>query len=248
MYTTTVTEMLRRAGVEICSIVVLRLFNRKRFFSELKRDGSRLPRKIWRKLFLREKGYKSEKFETIVDFRKRLGIDCGQVGDFTKRFDVPVFSCGSMNDETVMQRLEKDKPDLVVFTGGGLLRPNVLERSGHGVLNCHMGVLPRYRGMDVVEWPILEGEPGAIGVTVHFMDRGVDTGDILTVRKIEPQKGETIAQLRDRFEPIMCQTLVDTAIDFLNGRLERKPQPVEAGRQYFVMHPRLIRLVEQRLQ
>ena len=45
------------------------------------------------------------------------------------------------------------------------------------------GGLPLYRGMDVVEWPILMNDFDNIGVTTHFMENGVDTGDILKVKK-----------------------------------------------------------------
>ena len=99
----------------------------------------------------------------------------------------------------------------------------------------------------MVEWPILEGEPDQIGVSVHFMDRGVDTGDILSVQKISPRQGETVTQLRNRFEPIMCQALVDGCIGFLEGTLERNSQRAEDGRQYFVMHPSLVTIVKKKL-
>ena len=73
------------------------------------------------------------------------------------------------------------KPDLVVFTGGRLIRDNILKNSGAGVVNCHMGILPMYRGVDVVEWPILNEDWNNIGLTIHFMVKGIDTGDILKI-------------------------------------------------------------------
>jgi methionyl-tRNA formyltransferase len=247
LYTTTVAEMLRRRDVDICSIVVMRLFNYRRFTSEIARDGTRLLRKIWKKLVLREKGYRADDVETIVGYRREHTINYRNVDAFCRRWDVPVVYCDTLNDLGVIDQLDRDKPDLVVFTGGGLIRGDVLDRSGNGVVNCHMGVLPKYRGMDVVEWPILEGETDQVGVTVHFMDRGVDTGDILTIRYIEPRRDESIARLRTRFEPIMCEAMVETCIDFLGGKLTRRPQRIEDGKQYFVMHSELIRLVRGKL-
>lgn len=247
LYTTTVAEMLRRRDVEISSIIVMRLFNYRRFASELGRDGTRLLRKIWRKLILREKGYQASDVETIVGYRRERDIGYKNVDRFGRLCGIPVIYCDTLNDAVVVEQLERDKPDLIVFTGGGLIRGDVLDRSGHGVVNCHMGVLPKYRGMDVVEWPILEGERDHIGVTVHFMDRGVDTGDILAIRRIEPRLGESIEQLRARFEPIMCDAMVETCVDFLDEKLERHPQRSEDGRQYFVMHPELNRLARHML-
>jgi hypothetical protein len=45
----------------------------------------------------------------------------------------------------------------------------------------------------------------------------------------------------------MCQTLVDTCIDFLEGRIERQPQKIQAGKQYFKMHPLLLNIVAEKL-
>jgi methionyl-tRNA formyltransferase len=56
-----------------------------------------------------------------------------------------------------------------------------------------MSIVPDYRGMDVVEWPILHGEPDKVGLTVHVMDSGIDTGDILSIRTIKPHQGEGFA-------------------------------------------------------
>lgn len=247
LYTICVTELLKGQNVQVSTIFVKKLFNSKRFFSEFSRDGSRLIKKIWKKLILRERAYKTRDYETIVSFMKDEKIFIRKVDDFKDKYGITVIYCNDLNDSIVVEGLKKTKPDLVVFTGGGLIRKEVLEKSGEGVLNCHMGVLPMYRGMDVVEWPILEDNMQQMGMTVHFMDQGVDTGDILRIRKVKVDANETIKQVRDRFEPMMCREMVMTSLDYLNGNLERKQQKYEDGKQYFIMHPRLIEIAERRL-
>jgi len=247
LYTTTVAEMLRRRDVDVSAIVVMRLFNYRRFTSEFARDGNRLLKKIWKKLILQEKAYETTDIETIVSYRQERNIGYKNVDQFCKQWSVPSVYCDTLNDARVIDQLDHDQPDLVVFTGGGLIRKDVLQRSGRGVVNCHMGILPRYRGMDVVEWPILEGEHDQVGATVHFMDTGVDTGDILSIHKIEIRPGETVARLRARFEPAMCEAIVNTTVDFLAGELQRQPQRADDGKQYFVMHPTLDRITQQKL-
>ena len=169
LYTTTVTAMLIRKGVSIQSIYVRNLMNLKRFVSEYQRDGSRLIRKIWNKLILKEAGYQNS--ENIRTFRKENEIFITDMVEFKSKFGIPVIPCNDLNDPSVVDGLKNHHPDLVVFTGGGLIRQDVLNHSGHGVMNCHMGILPNYRGMDVVEWPILERHPEMVGITVHFMER-----------------------------------------------------------------------------
>lgn len=247
LYTSTVTEMLIRRGKVIQAIFVRRLLNPSRFGSEYRRDGSRLIAKVWRKLFLRQAAYQGDG-ENIVRFRKRLGLSAERLSQISQTDTIPIISCNDLNDEKVLKGLENIKPDLVVFTGGGLIRQPVLDRAGNGVLNCHMGLLPEFRGMDVVEWPILMKRPDQVGISVHFMDRGVDTGDILSVKKIPPISGETIPQLRDRMEPAMCQFLVDTCCDFLDGKATRTPQSPTAGRQYFKMHATLNEIAQAKLR
>ena len=239
LYTTTVTSMLIQQGIQVSAIFVRKLINPSRALQEFQRDGTRLLKKIWKKLFLRQAAYHPGNFETILDLRRNNNITYSKVDDFQTNHSIPVFFCSTLNDPVVVDGLCQFKPDLVMFTGGGLIRQEVLDNSGHGVLNCHMGLLPHYRGMDVVEWPILESNFDQVGISVHFMDKGVDTGDILHIRHIQLQSDETIAELRIRMEPIMCQAFVDTCVDFLNGKVKRQPQSIQSGKQYFKMHPRL---------
>ena len=168
LYTISVAELLLRNQVQIATIFVRRLIDPKRFFSEYSRDGSRLLKKIWRKLFLRESAYSAEEQETIRTFMQRESITYKNIDAFAEQHEIPIHYCNDLNEEKVVAELKKLKPEVVVFTGGGLIRQDVLENSGAGVLNCHMGVLPQYRGMDVVEWPILEGNLNEIGMTVHL--------------------------------------------------------------------------------
>jgi methionyl-tRNA formyltransferase len=237
LYSTTVSAMLIRKGVSIQSIYVRNLINLKRFVGEYRRDGSRLIKKIWKKLILKEAGYQN--LDNISTFRKENEIFITDLFELKTKFGIPVIPCNDLNDPTVVDGLKDQHPDLVVFTGGGLIRQDVLDHSGHGVMNCHMGILPNYRGMDVVEWPILERLPDLIGITVHFMEKGVDTGDILNILNILPMKDETIPALRNRIEPIMCQTIVDTCMDYLEGKVTKIPQKLSEGKQYFKMHPLL---------
>ncbi len=239
--------MLLKKGVNVQAIVVRKLFNPQRFFSEFSRDGSRLIIKIWKKLFLRKNAYKNSSNDTIVNLMKDENITFKDVFEFQKLQHIPVLSCKDLNDAKVIELLKEQSPDLVVFTGGGLIRDEVLTNAGHGVVNCHMGNLPHYRGMDVVEWPILENKNEEVGVTVHFMNKGIDTGDILSNKRIDFTNECSIKRLREKFEPIMCQEIVNTSYDFLQGHIKPQKQQVGDGRQYFIMHRRLMEYTKSKV-
>ena len=248
LYTICAVELLERQNIHVSTIVVRKLFNPRRFVSEFGRDGSRLLKKIWKKLILRKSGYSQRDYETIIDLMRANDITATKVDEFREKYQSKILYCTELNEPSVVEALKTSKPDIVVFTGGGLIRKDVLDNSGAGILNCHMGVLPPYRGMDVVEWPILEGNFDQVGTTVHFMDQGVDTGDILRVTPIEIVPGETIKELRERFEPIMCREMVSACKDYLDGNLERKPQKFEDGKQYFIMHPSLVEVAKAKIK
>lgn len=70
--------------------------------------------------------------------------------------------------------LERGRPDLGLHAMGVIYRSQVIESCGLGILNAHIGQLPKYRGRSVMEWSLLCGDP--TGVTVFFIDTGIDTG------------------------------------------------------------------------
>lgn len=245
-YTLCVTGEFVRRGLDVAGVVVRRLVNPPRFRDEFRRDGVQLLRKIWEKAILRDRAHAGVDHETIADYRQRLGIEADDVDELCAERDIPVEYCWTLNDDTVVEFLERTRPEVVVFTGGGLIRSRVLERSGEGIVHCHMGILPEYRGMDTVEWPILRGDFDRIGLTVQFMDDGIDTGDVLRTIPVEPRPDETVDDLRDRLAPKMCRELTDGCVDYLQGRLERTEQDASAGRQYYRMHPALKEVAERK--
>jgi methionyl-tRNA formyltransferase len=242
-FTTSVCELLLRKDITVQAVIVKR-FTIKRFKDEFSRDGMRLIKKIWKKLILKNKAYNELNIENIISFRSRLNITLKNVNDLVK---TEIINVDDINSNAVENILIDLKPDLVVFTGGGLIKENILSISGKGIVNCHMGILPMYRGMDVVEWPILNEDWNNIGLTIHFMDNGVDTGDILKVHHIPIKTNDNIKNLRLRFEPIMVKQLVDVVDDFLKNGIVPKKQFVDEGKQFFIMHKELIDIAETKL-
>jgi methionyl-tRNA formyltransferase len=119
-----------------------------------------------------------------------------------------------------------------------------------GVLNCHTGILPQYRGMDVVEWTAFEENIGRIGfgATLHFMDSGVDTGPILLKKKIPLSSNSNFESIRAELETVMVDLMVQGVQGLRDGILFSNPQELKKGRQYFVMHPRIKIAAQTRLE
>lgn|SRR3989338_1576238 len=247
LYTLSIIVSLRRAGVQVAGVGLRRLINPSRLLFEGRRDGVRLLKKIWNKLLRRNQIYQNSGKETISQFLKENNIPLERVSAVCKREGIPVRYCYDFNQEDFVDWVRVLNADAVLFTGGGLVRQPLLDATPNGILNCHMGILPGYRGMDLPEWAILNGELEQVGCTVHIMNAGVDTGPILRIYPVALRHGENIRQLRDRIEYLMCSVMVITAIDYVKGRIEAKPQAVADGKQFFVMTPTLIDVVEARL-
>jgi methionyl-tRNA formyltransferase len=116
-----------------------------------------------------------------------------------------------------------------------------------GTLNAHMGILPRYRGMNVAEWTLFEGGP--VGCSVHLVETGIDTGDILCVRRVDVPEVRSIAELRGRVDDAQIALLGEVVSYVLaTGCLpRRRPQQAAEGIQYFRMHRDLTALLEAEL-
>jgi folate-dependent phosphoribosylglycinamide formyltransferase PurN len=246
LYTVTILELLKVHGFTVQGIVLRKILNWRRLISELRRDGPRLAWKIWRKLVLRQHAYGPRPYQTLPDVMSELGVQSASVPEWARNAGVQVWRCTTLNDRAVQKALLECEPDAVVFSGGGLIREPILQASGVGVINTHLGVLPMYRGMDVVEWPILEGRPDDVGLSVHLMSTGVDEGDMLAKYRAAREHTESIFDLRERLEALSPVACVSATVGLLKGEIRPCPQNPSDGKQYFIMHHRLRRLARLR--
>lgn len=127
------------------------------------------------------------------------------------------------NPEAVEQ-IRALKPDVIVVMAYGQILPrDVFEVAKIGCLNLHASLLPRWRGAAPIQAAIAAGDRET-GVTVIYMDEGLDTGDILLQSKIDVSPGETGASLHDRLGKIAPEALLG-ALDLLaSGNAPRIPQ------------------------
>jgi methionyl-tRNA formyltransferase len=92
----------------------------------------------------------------------------------------------------------------------------ILRRCRYGALNLHMGPLPHYRGTKTLEHAILNGET-CYGVSLHYMDAGVDTGDVVAVRWMDLPDDGTAAQVTDRLVEIGYDLVEEHVARILDG-------------------------------
>jgi Formyl transferase len=167
--------------------------------------------------------------------------------ELCRRWQVPLREVPSVNSPEAVQLVREARIDLLVHAGAGILREAIIQAAPLGVLNAHMGLLPAYRGMNVAEWAAWNGDQ--TGCTVHLIDGGIDTGDILLTRTVDTAAAAEIVHLRELINQAQIELLGEVLRYVLEtGRLPpRRPQTATEGLQYFTMHPLLAERLNQRL-
>lgn len=108
--------------------------------------------------------------------------------DFT---DIPsnvINSVATINCQEVLQILDNLKPDLIVVSGTRIIKQNILDHLSCPIVNLHAGVTPEYRGVHGMYWALRNNMPDMAGVTLHRVDKGIDTGAIISQKRSQKQK------------------------------------------------------------
>lgn len=117
----------------------------------------------------------------------RLRSICrGQDLETTRPFTPAIRDVASVNDGEIIDLIAAVKPDVVIINGTRILKPTLLNRIKAPLINMHQGITPRYRGAHGGYWAMHAGDPGHCGVTVHLIDEGIDTGNIIEQAVISP--------------------------------------------------------------
>jgi methionyl-tRNA formyltransferase len=126
---------------------------------------------------------------------------------------------------------------------GVIYRQPTIEACGRGILNSHIGTLPRYRGRCVAEWSVLEGNP--TGITCFFIDEGVDTGRWMVLREEVSSAGyHSIAEMkRDLFG--RDGKTYRKALEAILAGAPMAENNVEQGNRYYPMSKLFLGVVEE---
>ena len=136
---------------------------------------------------------------------------------------------GKYPDDATLARaaIEAARADVMVVAAYGLILPQwVLDMPRLGCLNIHASLLPRWRGAAPIHRAIQAGD-FETGITIMQMDAGLDTGDMLLVKKLDIQDMDTTATLHDRLATLGGQMIVQALELAAAGRLEPVIQPAE---------------------
>lgn len=159
---------------------------------------------------------------------------------------IPTWVVPNADHPAAVSALGEAELDVVVAFAGGILRPVLLDLPHTIFLNAHPGRVPKYRGMDCPLWAVFHDDP--IYGTVHRIDRGIDSGEILLEQPLALGRPSSVgALLKASF--LAVWDLVPRALSLLDRDMVAfRPQPGwEPAVQWFGMHPSLRAVVQAKL-
>ena len=134
-----------------------------------------------------------------------------------------VYQPEKLREASVVEELRALKPDIIVVAAyGQILSEDVLNIPKYGCINIHASLLPKYRGASPIEACILNGDEKT-GITIMYMEKGLDTGDIICQEETEVGLHNT-ETLTVKLSEMGAQLVVKAMKDIEAGTAERTPQ------------------------
>jgi methionyl-tRNA formyltransferase len=131
---------------------------------------------------------------------------------------------GRPQEATTQAFMERARPDLLWITDYRyLLGKSALEVAPLGAVNLHPSLLPKYRGRASINWALLHGE-NRLGLTAHFVDEGMDTGDLIAQMEDTVTEDQDVGDCLRILYPLYGQLTREVLGYFLAGRVPRTPQ------------------------
>ncbi|HVI39429.1 MAG TPA: methionyl-tRNA formyltransferase, partial [Anaerovoracaceae bacterium] len=173
-----------------------------------------------------ENGYQVKLVVTQPDKARDRGkkVQCPPVKDKALEHGVEVLQPEKIKENMeFIGRIKEINPDLIVAAAYGKILPKeLLQIPRLGCINIHASLLPKYRGAAPIHRSIIDGE-AATGVTLMYMEEGLDTGDMIAARTTQIGK-KTTAELHDELSMMGAELLITTLpyiAQGINGRTKQ---------------------------
>jgi len=111
------------------------------------------------------------------------------------------------------------KPDVIITCAyGQIVSKDILDIPKYGCINIHASLLPKYRGGAPIHYALINGEEET-GVTLMYMNEGMDTGDMLVSERIKIEDNDNIEILSDKLSVLGSKMIVNYLEDIINGKI-----------------------------
>jgi methionyl-tRNA formyltransferase len=136
--------------------------------------------------------------------------------------NIPVFQ--PMRIRKDFEKLKNLDIDLIVTCAYGQIIPKeVLDMPKYGCINVHASILPKYRGSAPIQWCLFNNDD-VTGITIMYMDEGMDTGDIIKIKEIPILDSDNVGTLHDKLSKLGCNLLLEVLPTIFNKTNDRIKQ------------------------
>mgnify|MGYP003651767821 CR=1 FL=1 len=142
--------------------------------------------------------------------------------------------CHNINEGAVVDLVREKSPDLILTFGCGILKNNIFfDLPKFGIINLHSGITPKYRGVDNVYWCMHNKDMNNIGLTVHFVNKEIDMGEIISQIKISHDlKTDNEISLFNRVIRRGIEEFVEVLKKIKKGEKVKSAKIINRGRLY----------------
>ncbi|NJM30843.1 MAG: formyl transferase [Rhizobiales bacterium] len=151
----------------------------------------------------------------------------------------------SVNSAACRDLIGRYNPKVIVVNGTRIIGKGTLASASAILLNTHQGVTPQYRGAHGGYWALYKNDPAHCGVTVHLVDSGIDTGNIVSQALIEPTANDNFCSYPFLQTAAALPLLKQAVADALLGRLESRGPEGTSGLWY---HPGFFQYLAARMR
>ena len=164
---------------------------------------------------------------TATDKKRGRGkkISFSPIKNFAIKNNIPVHQPKNLKSEEFINLMKKIKPDLFVVVAFRMLPEIIINIPQYGSINLHASLLPNYRGAAPINWVIINGERET-GVTIFFINKKIDEGDIISKKKININEDETAGSLHDKLMKEGAKLLRDSIKNIFIKNIKREIQKI----------------------
>ncbi len=151
-----------------------------------------------------------------------------------KQFKAPIFSVPSINNLEFKEFLEHNQVDFAIVFGCGRIKTHIIDLFPEGMINIHRGISRKYRGLDSDLWAAYNNDFNNIGITLHYIEKGLDTGPIVFEGAIKIHASCKIYELRAHTTLLATEKILDF-LDKKCKKIQVQASPQLPGKYYSAM-------------
>jgi len=163
----------------------------------------------------------NNKFIEISFIIPRFDTQDDTLKKFAKQYNIDYLKFKNINALEAIEKLRKYKCDLFVsMSFNQIFKKQIINLCPYKIINCHAGKLPYYRGRNVLNWALINDEK-EFGITVHYVDEGIDTGDIINQKTFPITDEDNYKTLLSVSYKQCAEMLYEVILDIAAGNIKR---------------------------